>query len=472
MFCPTCGAEFKPGFAECNECFVPLVDQPSETPEKATSVVRPLGWTAGLLAVYHALSYIPLPILNPAAFDDLFGTFERSGILALGVMPFIIGFFLVELLSLLTPWGRTAREDGSRGRRKLNRWAVKCSLVVCLVQSFAGTYSLENMMTADDVNLVASPGIFSRLLGIASMTAGSCVAFILCNVITARGIGNGFCLIFVIGTLRDAIYNFQVLRNESELTHTADSLLVLVLAVAAVFAALLLRRNVYTLADADHRSLLSRLPAIPQSVFPIAVAYGLLNLPTALIMLQGQMPEQDVIGTTAYLAGLALAVPALSYVALRLFSSRARIEHNLPNVVPAEDFSPLLWRRFWLTTAAMTLAVVFLNAMEVYYYAGHFLLGTVGIALVVAAIMDLIGEWKFRRRHPDAEVLAELDNVHLAHLIETNLTEHGVACQIKALHFRSLFFFLGPIYKMSVLVAGDRLDEAREWLDNLEPRIL
>ncbi len=110
--------------------------------------------------------------------------------------------------------------------------------------------------------------------------------------------------------------------------------------------------------------------------------------------------------------------------------------------------------------------------MEVYVYAGHFLLGAVEIALVVAVFMDVFDEWQFHRRHPDAEILAELDNVHLAHLVEANLTERGVACRVKALAFRSLFYFLGPIYKMNVLVAGDRLDEAREWLDSLDPRIL
>ena len=172
-------------------------------------------------------------------------------------------------------------------------------------------------------------------------------------------------------SLRGAINSFQLLRNESGSAQSASSLLVPVLVVAAVFAALLRRQSAYSLADADHRSMLSRLPALPQSVLPIGVAYWLLNLPTVLIMLQGGMPEQEAIGPKAYLVGLAVAVPVLSYAALHLFSSRTRIEYNFPDVVLAEDFSALLWRRFLLTTAAMTLAVIILYIMEVYFYAGH-----------------------------------------------------------------------------------------------------
>lgn len=474
MFCPNCGAEFEPGFTECNECQVSLVDQPPGTTETTASVVKPLAWTVGLLALYHALRYIPLPIFDFSGLEALrdTGLFGRANILSLGIVPFISGFLLVELFSLLTPWGRSAREDGARGRRKLNRWALACSLVVCVSQAFAMLYSLEALTTPGGQSFVASPGIFTRLLGIASITAGSVAAFVLCNVITARGIGNGFCLVVAIESLNGALGTFELMKFESGSTRSGSSLLLLTLAVAAVFVVLLQRRSAFSVADADHRSMPSRLPAFPQSLLPISAAFVLLNLPASLASIQGRMPEEEALGPIGYLVGLAVVVPALSYVALHLFSSRKRIERNLPNLTPAESFDALLGRRFWLTTAVTTLAVVFLSAMEVYVYADHFLLGVAQIVLIVAVVLDLVDEWRFRRRHGDTEVLAELDNVHLAHLVEAGLAERGIGCQVKALHYRSLIFWWGPIYKMNVLVAADRLDEAREWLDELDPRIV
>ncbi|MCG8454812.1 MAG: DUF2007 domain-containing protein, partial [Holophagales bacterium] len=234
---------------------------------------------------------------------------------------------------------------------------------------------------------------------------------------------------------------------------------------------LLRRGSEYSLVDAQGNSIRSTLPALPQSVLPIVGAYWLVNLPAALAMLRGQVPGEPIVGPTAHLVGLAVAVPALGLAALHLFSSRARLERNLPSLAPAEGFRTLLGRRFWQTTAVFTSAVVFLGALELYVYAGSFFLGVVEIVLVVAVVMDLLDEYRFHRRSPDVEVLAELDNVHLAHLVETHLSERGIPCGVKALRFRSLLFFLGPIYKMSVLVASDRLDEARKILESWQPRI-
>jgi hypothetical protein len=33
MYCPQCGAEYRPGFVQCSDCLVPLVDRPREDPE-------------------------------------------------------------------------------------------------------------------------------------------------------------------------------------------------------------------------------------------------------------------------------------------------------------------------------------------------------------------------------------------------------------------------------------------------------
>ena len=33
MYCPECGTEYRPGFTECSDCRVALVERPPETPE-------------------------------------------------------------------------------------------------------------------------------------------------------------------------------------------------------------------------------------------------------------------------------------------------------------------------------------------------------------------------------------------------------------------------------------------------------
>ncbi len=115
-------------------------------------------WTLAILAVYSGGRYLPVPILNLEALEGATGNFESGSLLALGVVPFLIGFAVVELFSLLTPWSRKARRNGAQGRRTINRWAVACSLAVCVLQSFALTFSLEHMVTPDGFEIVTSPG--------------------------------------------------------------------------------------------------------------------------------------------------------------------------------------------------------------------------------------------------------------------------------------------------------------------------
>ena len=42
MFCPKCGAEYRPGFTECYDCRLPLVEQPLKAERPSPSL--PAGW--------------------------------------------------------------------------------------------------------------------------------------------------------------------------------------------------------------------------------------------------------------------------------------------------------------------------------------------------------------------------------------------------------------------------------------------
>ncbi|MCG8457950.1 MAG: hypothetical protein MI919_16860, partial [Holophagales bacterium] len=208
MYCPQCGGEFEAGTYECNDCRVALVARAPAEPEAAASVAGRLGWTVALLAVYLAMGHVPLPLLDLDALREL-GEIPRGSILVLGITPFIAGFLLVELFSLLTPWGRRAREGGSGGRRKLTRWAVGCSIVVAMVQALGMTLGFERLTTLSGMPLIADPGIASRVLCIVTLVAGSAMAFFLCHGITARGIGNGFCLVYVLETVGVGVSNLR-----------------------------------------------------------------------------------------------------------------------------------------------------------------------------------------------------------------------------------------------------------------------
>lgn len=425
-------------------------------------------WTLVLLAVLHSMRYIPLPILTEGVgelTDEIFGL-GRFGILALGIAPFVSAFVFVELYSLLTPWGRRVRHQGSEGRRQLNKWAMGVGLLVCGVQTLSMMIFMETVTTPGGLALVPNPGWMTRLIALVTLTAASTAAFMLCNAVTVWGLGNGFCLLLVVDFL------LALAEQRADLASALDSTgpaigpaayLIALTIVAATVGSLLKKPASYPATGPDEEALRMPLPAFPQCLVPVSWAYVLLNLPGTL--------SGFTLSGLQYVAGMTVLVPLLSFLTLHFFSSRDRVESNLPRVELPSAFEPVLNRHFWITTAVLTAMATGFTALELYVLTELSLPSLVPIVMVTAVAMDLASEWRFRTLHPDAEPLVELDEVHFALYLEKLLAARGVACLIRAYHLRSLLFFFGPIYKMNVLVPADRLEQARETLADLDPAV-
>ncbi len=85
------------------------------------------------------------------------------------------------------------------------------------------------------------------------------------------------------------------------------------------------------------------------------------------------------------------------------------------------------------------------------------------LVMVVASGFDLVAEWRFRLRHGDGVAcLIEMDNVYCGCYLHGLLAKQGFDSLIRAFHFRSLFFDLGPIVKMELLVPAAELKLVRE----------
>ncbi len=436
-----------------------------------------LAVSVGVVGAYALLRYLPQPMVS---LDGIRVTADSgfawdagvASVAALGIMPFLTGFLLVEIYSLAVPWGRRTRESGPAGRRRLNQLAIGVSLAVCLVQAAGIGYALEGIRTPGGVSIVADPGWMFRLIAVTTLVAGSVAAFALCNLATARGLGNGFCLLIVFEIAIELVVSsgrpsFDPLAAEKTATFLA-------LAVGLVFFFDYFQRRPvsYRISTRAHGAGACELPAWPQGSLPLSFAYGLLSLPATIGPAVGRDAGPFFSGSVFYLAGMAVALPLLRLATVHAFSSRRRIEHNLPQAELSADFDGLWKRRFHVTTGALTAVAVAYVAVEVWVFEGTYLIALIDLALITAIGADLLEEWRFRGRNPAAERAVELDNVHLALHARHALAARGIDCLLQAVRFRSLFFFLRPLYKIHLLVPADRLGEAREWLDELDPRIV
>jgi len=437
-------------------------------------------WTAGALAVYLAMHHVPIPVLDLEALYSLMSVLEgsvhlsRASIIALGIRPFFIAFLVVELCSLVVPVGRRIRTGGWEGRQKLNRHAIMLAVLISLIQALGLSFALEGLTIVDGHPLVPHPGWTSRLLIMLTLTATSCAAFMLFNFVSARGFGNGFCLVMTFELAMDVPKSLAHLRaSDYEVTDIVSPYVAAFLISTLIVAGIHVKREPYEI-SIKGRTSVTFLPSFPQGVIPITLCYYLLDLPATIPPLTSPGAGSWALTPVQYLTGVIVLVPILSFTTVHFFSTRKRIESNLPRPSLPPWFDTLLRNRLYLTTAGLTAMASGYAAVELYLLGGYlsYLPDFFEMVMIVAIGIDLVDEWRFRSNHPEAERLIELDNVHLALYLRSVLRDRYVPCVVQTLHFRGLFFFLRPLYKMSVLVPADRLDEARELVNELNPRVL
>lgn len=410
--------------------------------------------TAVLLAAYVYGSRIPLPLIELD--EEAFGV-SRVSFLSLGLNPLFTGFLLAELFSLTTSPGRRWRLGGVAGRAIINRMALIASLVLAATQALGISLRAEVMVNPGGMPVVANPGFLFRLLTIFTLTAATAAIFVLAQLLSAYGVGNGFVLLFLVGIGRSVWGNVQERWQyfQSSPLQGIGLLLVVVLAV------LLFR---FIRSAEDHW-----LPAFPQGSMPVSLVVA--TLPGLLWSLRRFLAFSSTeISDNAWLGITLLGIPLVSWITFHLFSSRPRLEANLTD--PQDFLNELaesLRRRAIPATLLLALGA---SATLFWYQRWHTTLAAsitfLQLLSMMAIGLDLWDEARFRRRHGSAALLVQLDNVHFSYRLEEDLQEAGIAALSRGHQLRSLYFFFGALYKIDMLVPAKQLDRAREVLAELE----
>ena len=160
------------------------------------------------LLIYRVGCHIVLPGVNPAALQheakegllgllDMFagGSFSRSAIFALGVMPYISASIVVQLLGIAIPYFQKMQKEGESGRKKMNQITRYLTLAITLVQSVA---YVRTQIDAG-AKMIADP--MFTILSAFVLTAGTLFVMWLGEKITDKGIGNGISLIIMVGII-------------------------------------------------------------------------------------------------------------------------------------------------------------------------------------------------------------------------------------------------------------------------------
>ncbi|MGF7023870.1 preprotein translocase subunit SecY [Sphingobacterium sp. HSC-15S19] len=160
------------------------------------------------LLIYRIGCHVVLPGVNPHALAsgqkegllgllDMFagGSFSRSAIFALGVMPYISASIVVQLLGIAVPYFQKMQKEGESGRQKMNQITRYLTLGITLLQAFA----YVRTQIEPSAKTIADP-LFTILTAIV-LTGGTLFVMWLGEKITDKGIGNGISLIIMTGII-------------------------------------------------------------------------------------------------------------------------------------------------------------------------------------------------------------------------------------------------------------------------------
>lgn len=406
--------------------------------QRATELHKRIWFTLGAMIVYRLGTFIPIPGIDPAAFERAFagqaqgilgmfnmfsgGAVERMAVFALNVMPYISASIIVQLLgTIYPPWEKLRKEGGEAGRKTLNQYTRYLTVVLALFQSFGIAMGLQS----SGGGLVINPGLIFTISTVVTLTGGTLFLMWLGEQITARGVGNGVSLIIfagIVAVLPRGVWQMFTMTQTGTLSGVG-MFMIIALAIAVIFAIVFMERS--------QRRLLVQYPKRQQGnrmfggdtsflplkintagVIPPIFASSLLLLPATLL---GMLATVDLPAQLQWLPGMVGQLQhgqplfMVLYGALIIFFSffYTSIVFNpedtaenlrkyggfLPGIRPgkrtAEYLDFVLTRLTVIGAAYITLVCLMPEAL-IGFYKAPFYLGGTSILIVVSVTMDTV----------------------------------------------------------------------------------
>jgi hypothetical protein len=358
---------------------------------------------------------------------------------AVGIMPAISAFLLVEVASLLFRRWRALRSGGPSARARLGSATAILTVLIALAQSWMLAHYLRSFPPLAHL---------SQLGLVASLTGGALVMTFVALLISRYGLGNGFAVLFL------ASQGAMAYRLIDGLAEGSTDLLWLLPVLVAVTASALatswiLRTRV-------------RGPSAASSIrLPTAGVVPLLLLPSLLALLAHSWPEaaarigvwwQDTVmrpgsGVLAALLFVTVLGLALSWLFSRpSLIGDARVRGSRP--------------KSFLVAVAVSIAYLALLVLLA-DWAGQVVVGLSSVALTTAVVMDLVAEWRALARRDDLVPIWPLHQVQRVDLVTAALARNGIGVHTRGLYFRLLLHFFGPFVPVLLHVPRDQAEEAR-----------
>jgi preprotein translocase subunit SecY len=218
---------------------------------KIPELRRRLLFTAAMLAIYRAGSWLPTPGVDPHSVQQLFnnstGTIlgylnlfsgqalANLSLFALGIMPYITASIIMQLLGAVIPSLERLRKEGESGQRTLTQYTRYLTVALAAGQALLYTYAFSHGSMFGGSDAITNLTIRRVILITVTLTAGSVLLMWIGEMITRRGIGNGASLLIFCSILTSIPTGISAWQVGSPLQKLLLPVMVLGVVLAVVF---------------------------------------------------------------------------------------------------------------------------------------------------------------------------------------------------------------------------------------------
>jgi len=236
------------------------------------------------------------------------GALLQLTIFALGIMPYITASIILQLLTVVIPRLETLKKEGQAGTAKITQYTRYLTLGLAVLQA-TGIVALARSRqlfqgACTESLLYDEDSIFSTVLIVVTMTAGTAVIMWFGELITDRGIGNGMSILIftqIVATFPSTMW--LILQQQGAVTFA----LVIIVGFAIIAAVIFIEQAQRRIPVQYARRMVGRrmfggsstyipLKVNQAGVIPVIFASSLLYLPALAVQFNPTAPWSAWIG--------------------------------------------------------------------------------------------------------------------------------------------------------------------------------
>lgn len=490
-------AEYLSEIAMCSDCGTSLSEKDGlgPLPKKKSTVIltethKRILWTLALVGFWRILSHLSLPGIDLNALSQLtggsdspFAQYVHMGILSLGLMAYISGYVMVEIASLfIQPLKRWRVEGGSEGRAKLVRAARWTTLVIGVYHASALVSTMGSMA---DGSLFTNNSPAFRALLVLTLVAGLFLTVWIADMISAKGIGHGVSILFVISYLGSILHNVQKMlmscEGDSKVIYFVIPLLALLgsIALIVIVEQTIKKVSVRTASGINAHVPLKLTTAglVPSNWADLIIVLPLIIIP---FLATGELASHPIVqwissnlypGAFGRAIVFSVLVMILYYVFTAFFYNPKDIvgllkKWGVTTVTPPGNGTALMDRSLERMALIGCLYLILMTfALDIVWRVCNipmFAPSGLHLILIVTVALDLISEMRMRWRSEGLVKIAEFHEPWKAGLMQSVLKGKSIPSVIRGYHHRALLYFFGPYIEMSLHVPREQAEAAQE----------